>query len=326
MITKAKASAPAKVILLGEHFVVHGAPAIVLAIDRRATVTGKIRKDKKIWIKSKSLNCSGYFKNGRFYEKKHGEQIKKSLEPIYTIARKVMDIANLDIGVNLEIISTIPVAAGLGSSAAVAVASTAVLNRLFEIRLEKKDIFQIAFDAEKLVHGIPSGIDPAISTYGGILLYQKNREIQKICSEVPLQLIVGNTKMSRSTGEMVAHVKKLKNRYPLIFDSILKAESEIVSLSLEALKNCNLETLGELLNINHALLCALGVSNEFLDKMIYMSRKAGALGAKITGAGGGGCMIALARQGHAQSIVEAITQAGGEAFITNMTTEGVKYE
>jgi mevalonate kinase len=88
----------------------------------------------------------------------------------------------------------------------------------------------------------------------------------------------------------------------------------------------DLETLGEMMNINHALLCAVGVSNEPLDKMVYTARKAGALGAKLTGAGGGGCIVALARLEHLQNVAEAIKQAGGEAFITKMTMEGVKIE
>jgi len=314
------------VILLGEHFVVHGEPAIVLAIDRRATVTAKIRKDKKIWVKSKALKCSGYFENNKFTVQKGDEQIKGRLESIYAVAKSIIDLSNRNVGVNLDVDSSIPVAAGLGSSAAVAVASAAALNHLLNTGLMEKDIFQAAFNAEKIVHGNPSGVDPAISTYGGVLRYQKGKDIQKLRVDVNLPLVIGNTGIERSTGEMVAHVGELRRRYPSVFEKILQTENEIVTHGIKALEHGDLETLGEMMNINHALLCAVGVSNEPLDKMVYTARKAGALGAKLTGAGGGGCIVALAKPERVQDVAETIKQTGGEAFITKMTMEGVRIE
>ena len=297
-----------------------------MAIDRRAAVTAKIRKDKKIWVRSKALKCSGYFENDKFIVQKGDEQIKGRLESIYAVAKSIIDLSNRDVGVNLDVDSSIPVAAGLGSSAAVAVASAAALNHLFNAGLMEKDIFQVAFDAEKIVHGNPSGVDPAISTYGGVLRYQKGEDIQKLRVDVSLPLVIGNTGIERSTGEMVAYVGELKRHYPSVFDKILKTENEIVTNSIEALEHGDLETLGEMMNINHALLCAVGVSNEPLDKMVYTARKVGALGAKLTGAGGGGCIVALARPECIQDVAETIKKAGGEAFITKMTMEGVRIE
>jgi len=321
-----KASAPAKVILLGEHFVVHGEPAIVLAIDRRATVTVETRSDSKIFISSEDMDISGFFINDQFFPQRRDGEAKKKLEPIYAVAREVIKKCGLEAGVNIKIKSSIPIAAGLGSSAAVSVASAAALCSLFDSDESKNDIFQIAFNAEKMIHGTPSGVDPAISTYGGILWYRKGEAIRRLDVDVDLPLIIGNTGKERSTGELVAKVNDLRNRYPRIIGKVIKAGGEIVKRSVKAIKEKDLETLGELININHELLCAVGVSCEELENLVYAARKAGALGAKLTGAGGGGCMIALTSPEKIEDVAEAIEKAGGEAFITRKTDLGVAIE
>jgi len=323
---QAKASAPAKVILLGEHFVVHGEPAIVLAIDRRATVTVKIRSDPKIFIKSEDIGISGFFMNDQFFPQRGGGEAKKKLEPIYAVAREVIQKFHLKNGVNIEIKSSIPIAAGLGSSAAVSVASAAALCSLFGSDESEDNIFQIAFNAEKIIHGTPSGVDPAISTYGGILWYRKSEPIRRLNINVDLPLIIGNTRKERSTGKLVAKVNSLRRRYPLIIGKIIKAGGEIVKRSVRALREGDLKTLGELMNINHELLCALGVSCEELENLVHAARDAGALGAKLTGAGGGGCMIALVSPEKIEDVADAIEEAGGEAFITRKTDVGVSIE
>ena len=327
MKRQAKASAPAKVILLGEHFVVHGEPAIVLAIDRRATVTVETRSDSKIFIRSEDMGISGFFMNDQFFPQRGGVEAKKKLEPIYAVAREVIKKHGLETaGVNIKIKSSIPIAAGLGSSAAVSVASAAALCSLFDSDKSKDNIFQIAFNAEKIVHGTPSGVDPAISTYGGILWYCKGEPIRRLDIDVDLPLIIGNTGKERSTGELVAKVNDLRNRYPRIIGKVIKAGGEIVKRSVKAIKEKDLETLGELMNINHELLCAVGVSCEELEKLVHAARKAGALGAKLTGAGGGGCMIALVSPEKIEDVAEAIEKAGGEALTTRKTDVGVAIE
>jgi len=183
--------------------VVHGEPAIVLAIDKRATVKVETRSDPKIFIKSEDIDVSGFFVNNQFIPQRGGSEAKKKLEPIYAVAREIIQKCSSEIGVNIEIKSSIPIAAGLGSSAAVAVASAAALCSLFNFDDTKDDIFQMAFNAEKIVHGTPSGVDPAISTYGGILWYRKSKPIQRLSINVDLPLIIGNTKKERSTGKVL---------------------------------------------------------------------------------------------------------------------------
>ncbi len=326
MKTRAQASAPAKVILVGEHFVVHGEPAIVLAIDKRARVTVERRSDRKIFIRSEEMGISGFFEKGKFYPKNGGEEAGRKLEPIYAVARDITQKCGVDVGINISIRSSIPIAAGLGSSAAVSVASAAALYSLFNSDKSKDNIFQAAFEAEKSIHGTPSGVDPAISTYGGILWYRKGEDIQRLKIDVDLPMVIGNTRKDRSTGELVAKVNNLRRRYPLIIGKVIKAGGEIVKRTVKALTEGDLKTVGELMNINHELLCALGVSSEELEKLVHAARNAGALGAKLTGAGGGGCMIALVSPEKLGDVAEAIEKAGGEALITRKADAGVIIE
>jgi mevalonate kinase len=230
------------------------------------------------------------------------------------------------VGLNIEVNSTVPVAAGLGSSAAVAAAVAAAVGALLNVKMSKEDVFRIAYEAEKIMHGTPSGVDPAIATFGGTLLFQIDTGFKPLDVKADIPLVIGNTGVERSTRSQVAKVRGLRDRYPQIVEPMMRAAREIVLRAIEALKEGDLETLGELMNINHALLYGLGVSDESLEWLINAARKAGALGAKLTGAGGGGCMIALANRDRVENVLEAVQRAGGNAFIARKTDEGVRIE
>ena len=321
------ASAPAKVILFGEHFVVYGEPAIVLAIDRRVYATVDRRSDKCIHLKSANLNVAGYFEHDVFkIEKGDVREAKLRFEPVKFAIDRVLTTHGEEIGVNVEINSTVPVAAGLGSSAAVVAAVSAAVAALIGVKISKQDIFQITYEAEKLVHGTPSGVDPAVSTFGGTLLYQMDTGFKALESEAEIPLVVGDTGVRRATRDQVEKVRSIMNRYPEVSEPLKKAAREIVLRAIDAIKENNLKTLGELMNINQALLCAVGVSDESLEWLIGAARKAGALGAKLTGAGGGGSMIALATDDKLEHVSEAIMRAGGRPFKAKKTDEGVKIE
>ncbi|MFQ6073639.1 MAG: mevalonate kinase [Candidatus Bathyarchaeia archaeon] len=321
-----EASAPAKVILFGEHFVVYGEPAIVLAIDKRAFARATLREDDRIYINSHDLGASGFFKGKRFQTEKGGKKAERKLQPLGTVIKKILDESKETVGVNVEISSSIPVAVGLGSSAAVAASVAAAVSGLLRKTLSQKDIFQLAYEAERLVHGTPSGIDPAISTYGGTLVFRRDRGFQPLHVETDMPLVIGNTGVQRSTGELVTSVRKRRDRYPTIMEPVIKAGGEVTQRAVEALKRGDFAALGELMNINQALLSAVGVSNEALERLIHAARNAGALGAKLTGGGGGGCMIALASRDKLRRIAEAIEKAGGAAFTALKTDEGVRIE
>jgi mevalonate kinase len=321
------ASAPAKTILFGEHFVVYGEPAIVLAIEKRAYATVTLRKDKRIYVLSKDLGISGYFEDDHFLAEKSGEDVRAKLEPVKTAVKSVFDQhLKKTVGVNVEINSSIPVAAGLGSSAAVAAATALAVGKLLNVKLTQEDVFQIAYVAEKMVHGTPSGIDPTIATYGGVISYQRNKGFTRLEVEADIPLVIGDTGIERITGNLVAEVRRMYKSYPTIVKPIIKSGGEIARRAVKALKNGDLALLGELMNINHALLCAVGVSNEALDKLVFAARKNGALGAKLTGGGGGGCMIALTEPKNLKRVKKAIEQARGRVFVAKRTVDGAKVE
>jgi len=321
------ASAPAKVILFGEHFVVYGEPAIVLAIDKRAYAKAELRNDKQLYLRSVNLGLAGYFENGTFkIERGDARESRFKFEPLKLAVEKVLEIHGKKVGLDIEVNSTVPVAAGLGSSAAVATAVTAAVGALLNVEMSKEDVFRISFEAEKIVHGTPSGVDPAISTFGGTLLFQMDTGFKPLDVKADVPLVIGETGVKRSTRVQVAKVRDVKSRYPRVVEPMMKAAREIVLRAIDALKENDLETLGDLMNINHALLYGLRVSDESLEWLINAARKAGALGAKLTGAGGGGCMIALAENERLEQVLEAIQRAGGTPFIARKTDEGVKIE
>jgi mevalonate kinase len=321
------ASAPAKVILFGEHFVVYGEPAIVLAIDKRAYAEAERRSDKRLHLHSVNLNLAGCFENGAFkIEQGDAKEAKSKFGPVKLAVEKVSEKYGESVGLNIEINSTVPVAAGLGSSAAVAAAVAAAVGALLNVKMSREDVFQITYEAEKIVHGTPSGIDPAISTFGGTLLFQMDTGFKPLEVKTDIPLVIGDTGLERSTRVQVEKVKSVRERYPQVVEPIMLAAREVVLKAMEALKENDLETLGELMDINHALLYGVGVSDESLEWLINAARKAGALGAKLTGAGGGGCMIALAKNEGLGQVLEAIKRAGGRPFIARKTDEGVKIE
>jgi mevalonate kinase len=321
------ASAPAKVILLGEHFVVYGEPAIVLAIDRRVYATVESRNDKRLYLRSANLNMSGYFDNGNFkVEQGDLREAIMKFEPIKLAVEKVLEKHGEKAGLNIDINSTVPVAAGLGSSAAVVAAVAKAVGSLLNLELSREEILRITFQSEKIVHGSPSGIDPAISTFGGTLVFQMDTGFKPLEVKADIPLVIGYTGVERSTRAQVEKVREVREKYPHVVEPMMHAARELVLRAIDALKDNDLETLGELMNINHALLYGLGVSDESLEWLISAARKAGALGAKLTGAGGGGCMIALAQSDGIERVEEAIQRAGGRPFRAKKTDEGVRVE
>jgi len=320
------ASAPAKVILFGEHFVVYGQPAVVLAIDKRASATAQLRKDERISINSIDMRIAGTFKGERFQATKGGSKARLRLEPIRNAVQQVLGKAGKKAGVDVSIRSSIPIAAGLGSSAAVATSTVAAVSHLLGLQLSRDEIFRMAYESERLVHGTPSGIDPAISTYGGALQFQRGRDFIDLKVETNIPLIIGNTRVERSTSELVTKVRQMREGYPSVVDLIFITGARTALLAVEALRKGNLQTVGELMNINHALLSAVGVSHESLERLTYAARNGGAYGAKLTGGGGGGCMIALTEEKKLKKVMVAIVRAGGIAFEARKTDEGVRIE
>ncbi len=317
------ASAPAKAILTGEHFVVYNEPAVVMAIDCYVHVTASERADDAVHITS-DLGVSGFYEKDRYNPERGGVEAEEILMPINIAARTVLDELNEETGLDLRVSSSIPVAAGLGSSGALAVATVAAVGKLLGANFSKDDLIELSFDAERFVHSNPSGIDQTISSNGGVILYKKGEEPIPLDVEVEIPVVIGNTGMPRRTGDLVKSVRGKLNDFPEVLRPIIHAGGKLSELAAEALVHGDLKRLGELMDINHGLLSAIGVSNKMLDELVYAARDAGALGAKLTGAGGGGCIIALSTLEGRDRIANAIQRAGGTTIIAKKTDAGVR--
>ena len=319
-----KASAPGKVILFGEHSVVYRGPAVVLAIDRRVQVSAEPREDERLFVEASSLGLSGFFEKGEYNPLIGGDRGEEALKPIWVAAEGAMESLGRRIGVNLSIASELPVSVGLGSSAAAAVATAAAVGELLGGGLSLEKISLTAYEAERIVHRTPSGIDNTIATYGGGLVYEKGRGVERLGGLGNLPFIVGNTGRSRSTGKLVGWVRGLRERNRVVVDSIIDTIGHLVRLGRDALLEGDLGRVGELMNMNHGLLSALGVSSPELDRLVNAALEAGALGAKLTGAGGGGCIIALTTSDRLDAVASAIEASGGSPLRVGISNSGVR--
>jgi mevalonate kinase len=319
-MTKGKASAPAKIILFGEHFVVYGNPAILASINRRITVETAKGKDGKVTIRSEI--AAGEF-DGSTFKLIEGSNARASLEPIYFAARQALAAKKQQAGLEVDIVSDIPYGVGLGSSAAALVATIAAVDSLLG-KADRKKICESAIEAERIIHKNSSGADCYVSTFGGLIQYSKGQEYKKIDAKAKLFLVIGDTGIKHNTGELVSSVRKLKEANQMVFAGLMSQSKDICNQALAALNNGNVDYLGMLMNENQLLLERLGVSHEKADELIDVARRAGALGAKITGAGGGGAIIALAAtKEDSEAIAAGIKEAGYNAFEVEIDSKGL---
>lgn len=316
-----RASAPAKVILFGEHFVVYGKPAILASIDKRVYVDAKVRKDSRIVIKS-NMGFSGSFDQSE-QKQLERKKFKSLLQPILKAASDTMKASDAHVGLDIQIRSEFPYGVGLGSSAACSIATIAAVSSLFG-KLSKQKICEMSLDAEKLVHTNPSGADSAICTYGGLMLFSKHDGAKPINHQIDLKLIVANSGIKRTAGKLVSNVMRLRGKDPDLFYGLSNMSENITSQALKAIKSKDYAELGALMTLNHSLLRRLGVSRSALDKLVDIALKNNALGAKITGAGGGGCIIALVNDGSKNKVVKAMKSY--DAFVSKVEQRGVTIE
>jgi mevalonate kinase len=312
------ASAPGKVILFGEHAVVSGIPALGSAIDLRARVTIEDLPGS-LEVKISNLALKGFsldLVTGRISS-------PEAMNAARYVSAVLSEFQAHDLRV--KVTSDIPPAAGLGSSAAIVVATIAALNEKMGLGLTISELASYAHRIEKTVQqGLGSPMDTALSTFGGYLRVSK--EIQKI--DLPqMDLVVGYTNMEHDTQSEVQKVQRLRSKYPDIVDPVFQAMEAISAISIPLIKERRLEDLGQLMNINHGLLEAVGVGTRELSELVYAARGAGgALGAKLTGAGGGGCIIALPSDTGSSTIITAINQAKGTSFHVLTGGDGVRLE
>lgn len=266
-----------KVILFGEHFVVHGAPAIAVGLSNNAIVEVKEANENNIITEHKVLK-------------------ELSLKGI----QSVLDSLGIKKKYNVYLEGDLPTYGGLGSSAAFCVGLVRALAEEMGTNLTDAQVNQHAYDGEKAFHGNPSGIDNMVATYRGCVLFEKGKQGESNSFEFlnlhnPLHIVISFTGKISETVKMVDAVRKFKEQDEDEFSQLMDEYTEDISKAKTALTKGKLTVLGELMNNNQALLSELGVSIEENDKIVEIARNAGALGAKLTGGGGGGCCIALAK-------------------------------
>lgn len=285
---KAMASAPAKTILFGEHSVVYGEPAIAGAVNKRAVVKIRPSKSDKSILKSYDLNFEAELdtENKKYVLKKGKPGI---IRYILEALSKVHNHSPIEILLS----SNIPIGSGLGSSAAVTVATLAALYRYHNIKFNKKSLAHDAHMVEEAVQGIASPLDTLVSTYGGLVYLSRNKKVEHFKVNFNAPFVVGYTNKHGNTGKMVKDVRLLKNRNPKVINNVISSMGQLTNYAKQAILKRDFDKIGELMNINQGFLDVLGVNTFELSRMVYRARECGAIGSKITGAGGGGSIIAL---------------------------------
>jgi mevalonate kinase len=226
--------------------------------------------------------------------------------------------------VHVSIASSIPEGAGLGSSAATMVAVAAAFSRYNSLGLRVDEIIQSAMAGEEEVHGRPSGIDPTVSAHGGVLLFRPGSEPKTIHFKGTRSLLVTYSGRKRSTKRQISRVAEVKSKYPSYFDALSASIGELSLEAADRLKDGDMAGLGRLLTANHAVLGFLGVTTPEIDELVERLDNLGCYGAKVTGAGGGGSLVAVAPKAKEKSIVSGLSARGFETFKVSVPSEGVK--
>ena len=318
---KAVARAPGKVILLGEHAVVYGRPALAAAIELTAEAYAEERPDGVIEVSCPDLGVSGAYVDGAYEPAEGGPEGEEAVKPIVASVEHILTAKGVRRGVRVEVRSHIPPSSGLGSSAAVSVAAAAAAAYAVGLDVEAGDVCEAAYAGERVVHGSPSGIDNTVSTYGGVLLFRAGG-FRRVDVKASPTVVLGDTGVRRRTGDLVAKVRELRSRMTDVVEAVMDAVSAMALRASEALERGDLREVGELMTMNHSMLKALGVSSPELDRLVEASVGAGALGAKLTGAGGGGCMVALVEPDLVEDVCDAIREAGGKPIPTSIRMQG----
>ena len=309
-------SAPGKLMLMGEHAVVYGFPSLVTAVDERLTVETEIVAEDRIAVDAPQGVDT------RFVD----EAVRQ--------AQKAWSIPSG--GFRIKTQSNFSGKYGFGSSATVTVATLKAHALLFKKDVAPRELFDLSFATVLVVQGVGSGFDVAVSVYGGTLYYTLGQKITELTqaryressdqtiSELPL--IVGYTGVKADTTTLIKQVAEKKEKNPEKVERIFQAITKLVEEAKKRMLEGDWERVGKLMEFNQEYLRDLGVSSEKLEALISAAKKAGAWGAKLSGAGGGDCMIALGPSDKRAAIQKAIADAGGEAIDVHPNAQGVRIE
>jgi mevalonate kinase len=297
-------SAPGKIILFGEHAVVYNRPAIAVPISQvKARVIIKPtpqRPSGEIKIQAPAINL---------------DSLLDELSPDHPVASAIRNVlTHLNVeqppACLIRITSTIPIAAGLGSGAAVSIAIIRAFSGFLGQTLPDDHVSMLAYEVEKIHHGTPSGVDNTVITYNQPVYFRKGKAIETIKVKTPLTFIVADTGITSPTAETVGDVRRSWQADQATFEKYFDEVGEVTEKARQTIEEGKVELLGGLMNENHAWLQKIGVSSQELDHLVKVAGKAGSLGAKLSGGGRGGNLIALVSPAMAPEVRESLLAAG----------------
>ncbi|MDR0319029.1 MAG: mevalonate kinase [Nitrososphaerota archaeon] len=298
-----KGSGYGKVILFGEHFVVHGVPGIVSAIDS-STDAIVVKAVDGLTVKDDRKTAKGYSE-------------EKRLQQVESIER-MLNAMGLDPKMPLDIWigGSLPGFSGLGASAASSVAIARAISEEFNLNFSDEQINYAAYEAEIAYAGNPSGIDNTAATYGGLMWFKKSLVggsdfVEHLNVQSQVEIVICSTGKVANTKAMVEGVAERKKAISSKYDVLFEQAEKLAVAGRVALEAGDIVKVGELMNENHVLLQEIGVSSKELDYLVNVAREQGAIGAKLTGGGGGGCMVALTPGVELQERVASVFRAEG---------------
>lgn len=328
---KITVSAPGKLVLLGEHAVVYGRPCLVTAVGQRMKATVKLTDAPVFQLDASDVDVKNYKKPmsdlGKGYIPKGAKFVEIAVLNFTSKYKIKGGMSKLSpAGIKITTKSQFNSKFGFGSSSASTVCVIKALSELTKKQLSNKQIFDLSYKTVLDIQGKGSGFDVAAATFGGTLYYVVGGKVIKPLNLKSLPLIVGYSGIKADTVTLINEVGEKAKKFPEIIDDIYTSIGDLVDQAHKALLKGDFETVGELMNFNEGYLAALGVEGKKLADIIYAARDTGAYGAKLSGAGSGDCMIALAPQSKKKSVALAINNAGGQFIDIKTNVEGVRVE
>ena len=319
---KVTASAPGKLMIYGEHAVVYGNPCIVTAVDQRVRVAVEPNGEGEIHVCSPNVGLDEYHKK---IDRLGKDDLPKSMAFVEHLVTRVYEKYKLTKGIRISTESDFSTQFGFGSSAAVVVALAKALDSFYKLGMGRQEIFEIAYQAVLDVQGVGSGFDVAASAYGGTIYYITPGIVIENIYDGDLPMVVGYTGVKADTPTLIRQVAELRRNVKWV-DSVFGDIKDLVNeAKVQFMKN-DFVRLGKLMNKNQKLLSTLNVSSLKLDNLIKTAKQAGAYGAKLSGAGGGDCMIAFVNNENRKIVIDSIVEAGGTWMNVATGAEGVRLE
>jgi mevalonate kinase len=330
-------SAPAKIILFGEHGVNRQQPAIATAVDLRTVCCVMPRGDMRYSLQAGDRREEGDLEQVLAYRGKvDGLRVAQALDQIREQARDFFAPARYVLahvlervgpcGVDIAWRSDLPIGSGLGSGAAANTSMVLAVSTAAGQPFSPAEVVQAAWQGDVIAHGgVASSLDSSTSTYGGLLRYTTAAGAEVLPFRAQLAVVIGDTQVQHNTAALNTIVRRWLEERPVRMQ-LFRDMGWLVRHAVAALESGDLATLGHIMNIHQLLQEKMGTSHPKAEALIEAAREGGALGAKISGSGGGGIIIALVEPGQQAAVAAAIDAAGGRSYIVTTGTDGVRRE